>query len=78
MTPEQRLDRLERIVKLFATAGRRVRSEVREHESEINHLINLQVLNEDLQKQNVLRFTKLAELQERTDRRLTALIDSIR
>jgi hypothetical protein len=77
MTSEQRLDRLERIAKLFARAGRRVRREVREHESKISYLIDLQIRNEELQRQNEGRFAKLGESQVRTDSRLRGLIDLI-
>ena len=85
MTPEQRLDRLERIGKLFVTAGLRARRESREHDNKINHLVDLQIRNEESQKQNEERFAKLAESQTvlaesqaNTDRRLDALIDIIR
>jgi hypothetical protein len=78
MMPEQRLDRLERIAKLFAKAGRRVRREVREHESKINYLIDLQMHNEELQKHNEERFAKLDESRVRTDGRIGALIDLIK
>jgi hypothetical protein len=77
MTSEQRIDRLERIVKLFTKAGRRVRREVREHESKINYLIDLQMRNEELQRQNEKRFAKLGESQVRTDDRISTLIDFI-
>jgi hypothetical protein len=78
MTPEQRLDRLERIAKLFARAGVRVRRESREHDNKINQLVDLQIRNEERQKHNEERFAKLTESQANTDRRLDALIDTIR
>jgi hypothetical protein len=68
MTPEQRLDRLERIVKLFAREGRRARSELN---AKADMLIDAQMRNED-------RFAALAESQIHTDRRLDALMDIIR
>ena len=71
MTPEQRLDRLERIAKLFVNAGLRARGEFRAHHNKINYLVDLQISNEE-------RFAKLAESQANTDRRLDALIDIIR
>jgi len=68
MTPEQRLDRLERVAKLFAREGRRVRSELN---ARVEMLINAQIQNEE-------RFAALAESQIHTDRRVDALIDIIR
>lgn len=71
MTNEQRLDRLERIGKLFVKAGLRVRQQVREHDDKINIVINFQIQNEK-------RFAKLAESQVNTNRRLDSLIEIIR
>ncbi|HYN25509.1 MAG TPA: hypothetical protein VES69_10755 [Pyrinomonadaceae bacterium] len=71
MTPEQRLDRLERIAKLFVNAGLRARREIRGHDNKIDYLVDCQIHNEE-------RFAKLAESQANTDRRLNALIDIIR
>lgn len=82
MTPELRLDRLERIAKLFARVGVRERRRQREQDEKINIVLNWQVGNEE-------RFAKLAEAQTRvedglaklaesqahSDRRLDALID---
>lgn len=89
MTPEARLDRLERIAKLFAGAGFRARREFRardrEHDEKIDHLVDLQIKNEekfarneDRFARNEERFAKLAESQASTDRRLNSLIDIIR
>ena len=44
MTPEQRLDRVERILGTLATSGRKARSEFRE---KINILISMQMRNEE-------------------------------
>ena len=71
MTPEQRLDRLERLGKLFVREGRRSRREVRQQAEKINILIDAQIKNEE-------KFAMLAESQTHTDRRLDALIDIIR
>jgi len=78
MTPEQRLDRLERIWKLMARAGLRGRRQIREQGDKIDIIIDAQVKNEE-------RFAKLAEAQvelsasqSHSDRRLDALIDIIR
>lgn len=82
MTPEQRLDRLERIAKLFATAGLRARSQFR-RQYEI--MMDAQMRNEARFQRNEERFAKLAEAhvaladsQVHTDQRLDALIDIIR
>ncbi len=82
MTPEQRLDRLERLAKLFAKAGLRARNEFRKQD-EI--LMDAQMRNEASIARNEERFAKLAEAQIRltdsqihTDQRLDALIDIVR
>jgi len=75
MTSEQRLDRLERIAKLFAKAGLRARSQfTKQHEI----LLDAQMRNEARFAQNEERFARLAESQIHTDQRLDALIDIIR
>jgi hypothetical protein len=75
MTPEQRLDRLEIIAKLFAKAGLRARSQFRkQHEI----LMDAQMRNEARFAQNEERFARLADSQIHTDQRLDALIDIIR
>jgi hypothetical protein len=71
MTSEQRLDRLERIAKLMATAGLRARNRVREHDEKIGILLDAQIRTE-------AAFARLAECQAHTDRRLDALIDIVR
>lgn len=75
MTSEQRLDRLERIAKLFAKEGLRMRSRFRQ---QYEILLDAQMRNE-------ARFARLTEAQIRltdsqthTDQRLDALIDIIR
>ena len=85
MTPEQRLDRLERIAKLMVRAGVRARRGEREQDEKIDMIIDAQVKNEERFAQNEERFAKLAEAQTEmaisqahTDRRLDALIDIIR
>jgi hypothetical protein len=85
MTPEQRLNRVERILGMMATSGRKARSEFREN---INILINMHVQNEEHcraqsdalnQKINILvetqmetteQIKKLAAGQARTERAL--------
>jgi hypothetical protein len=87
MTPEQRLDRLERVAKLLANAGRRARRDLRHdvwnHDHKINYLANLQIANEDrfaklanLQIANEDRFAKLAESQAHLDESHARLAES--
>lgn len=68
MTPEQRLDRLERIAGLLAKAGLRARSQFRQ---QFEILVDAQMRNE-------ARLAKLTDAQLHTDQRLDALIDIIR
>ncbi|HEY6247005.1 MAG TPA: hypothetical protein VIX17_23855 [Pyrinomonadaceae bacterium] len=60
MTTDQRLDRIERILILFTSAGRRERKRVREVDEKINILINAQIKNED----------GLRRFREESDRRI--------
>lgn len=85
MTPEQKFDRLERIVKLMVKAGLRARSQMREQVDRINMIIEYQMQNEERFgrneerfERNEERFAKLAEAQAHTDRRLDALIEIVR
>lgn len=85
MTPEARLDRLERVAKSFVKAGARARRQSREQGEKINILINLQMQNEERFARNEERFARtderfaqLAEAQVSTGRRLDSLIDIIR
>lgn len=93
MTPEQRLDRVERILVLFVTAGRRVRGEYRqqsrEQDEKINILIQTQMETEEIMKRSraeteeilkrlAVSQTELAESQKRTDKALRAFITSHR
>jgi len=78
MTPEQRFDRLERIVKLMIKAGLRARRQNREHDQKIGIIIDAQIRNEERFARNEERFAKLTESQTHTDQRLDALIDIIR
>jgi hypothetical protein len=71
MTPEQKLDRLERIVKLFVKAGLRARREMRDLDQKISIIVDAQIANEE-------RFARLADSQAHTDKRLDALIDIVR
>jgi hypothetical protein len=78
MTPEQRFDRLERIVKLMIKAGLRARTQSREQNEKINILIDAQIKNEERFAKTDLSITRLAESQAQTDRKLEALIDIVR
>ena len=71
MTPEERLDRLERIAKLMVRAGLRARRQARQQDDKITIMIDAQIKNEE-------RFKELAESQKHTDRRLDALIDIVK
>ena len=86
MTPEQRLDRVERILTLFVRAGRRSRSEwrkeAREQDDRINILIQSQMETTDQIKRLASNTEKeIAELrrsQKLTDQALRAFINSLR
>jgi hypothetical protein len=78
MTPEQRFDRLERIVKLMIKAGLRARTQSREQDEKITMLIDLQVKNEDRFAALASAHCILTDSQTHTDQRLDALIDIIR
>ena len=78
MTPEQRFDRLERIVKLMIKAGLRARVQSRDQNEKITIIIDAQMRNEERFARNEERFARLAESQAHTDRRLDALIDIVR
>jgi hypothetical protein len=69
MTQEQRLDRLERIVKLMIKAGLRARREGRQQDEKINLLVNLHIENEE-------RFAKFAEARNEQDEKINILLDS--
>jgi hypothetical protein len=66
MTPEQRLDRLERIVMMFARAGARARRETNE---KINMLIDAQIKSEDRMAKFDERFAKFDERFAKFDER---------
>ena len=69
VTEEQRLDRLERIVKLMINAGLRARRQAREQDEKINILIDLQIKNEELFAKNEERFAKNEERFARNEER---------
>ena len=84
MTPEQRLDRVERILGTLATSGRKARSEFRE---KINILIDAQISNEaawraesnvinEQIKAVAIAQAELTKSQKLTDRALAELAKS--
>ena len=93
MTPEQRLDRVENILRGFVRAGRRARQE---WNYKINSLIDAQIrheaawraeshaINEQIKKvaaaqaQNEKEIANLAKSHELTEKSLRAFIDSLR
>jgi len=75
MTPDQRLDRLERLAKLFATGGMRTRNRFRQ---QIDILMDAQMRNEARFEQLIDAQRRLTESQIHTDQRLDALVDIVR
>lgn len=77
MTGEQRLDRLERIVKLMIKAGMRGRRQSREQDEKINILIEMQMKNDERYEK---RFTqneeRLAVLAAKTDEKFAAMAEA--
>jgi hypothetical protein len=73
MTDEQRLDQLERIVKLMIKAGLRARRQSREQDEKINILINFQIRNDELFAKNEERFAKNGERFAKNEETLAAL-----
>ena len=67
MSPEDRLNRLERFAKRLAISGRRARNDLR---TNINALIDAQMRNEDLFND---RFARLSSVQDRTDEQIKEL-----
>jgi len=82
MTPEQRLDRLERVVKLMIKAGLRARKQSRDQDDKINILIHSQMeTSEQISRFGARTEEFLAVLaagQSKTDYALRALINSLR
>jgi hypothetical protein len=74
MTPEGRLDRIERIAKLFVKAGRRARSNMRDLDDKVNILINLHIQNEERFAKNEERFAKNEERFAKQDENIKILI----
>ena len=68
MTSEQRLDRLERIAKLFVRAGLRARRNMKEQDAKINIIINNQIEHDE-------RFAKMSKSIEQTQKKLSQSIE---
>ena len=88
MTGEQRLDRLERIAKLFVRAGLRARRGMREQDEKINIIIDNQIANDErfaqlaqsmseLRGELVRSHRELATAQLHTYKKLDSLIDIV-
>ena len=77
MTPEEKLDRLERIARLMVRAGLRARREMRQQDDKITIMIDAQIKNEDRFAELAESQKQLAESQKNTDRRLDSLIDIV-
>jgi len=93
MTPEQRLNRVERLLGLFVREGRRLREESRDQNEKINMLIQCQMetteqinrfsntFSEQLNRFSVIHDREMADLrrsQKLTDQSLRALINAMR
>ena len=78
MTPEQRLDRVERILGLFAREGRRWRVQKREQDEKINILIQAQMETSALINKLAAGHDELRKSQELTQQTLRSFIDSLR
>lgn len=69
MTHEQRLDRLERIAKLFVRAGVRYRRDLRELGDKLNIIVNVQMQNSERFAQNEAIFqSRSVEYEKRFNR----------
>ena len=71
MTPEQRLDRLERIAKLFVKAGLRARRNMRQLDEKMNILIDAHIRNEERFAKSDKRFARFEEVLAKGDQRFT-------
>ena len=76
MTPEQRIDRAERMLILFVKAGRRGRSEWRKESSDqaekIDSLINAQIATEDQLKRTDEQIKRTDEQIKKTGEQIAA------
>ncbi|MBV8858828.1 MAG: hypothetical protein JOZ02_17995 [Acidobacteria bacterium] len=81
MTDEQRLDRMERIVKLMIKAGLRARQQAREQNEKINILIDSQIRTDArlaaLGESTDRRFAEVAAAQKITEQKVQSLADTV-
>jgi len=77
MTPEERLDRLERIAKLLVRAGLRGRRQTRQEDDKLTIMIDAQIKNEERFAKLAHAQTELAESQTQTGRRLDTMVDIV-
>ena len=78
MTPEQRLDRVERVLGYFVREGRRWRVRSREQNERINMLIQSQMETTEQINKLTANHDELRKSQELTQRTLRAFINSLR
>ena len=76
MTNEQRLERIERIGKLFVRAGLRERRSRRELDEKIDIIINSQIANEERFARTDAQIVVLSESQQHTDAKIVVLTES--
>src|SRR6185503_9226503 len=69
-TPDERLDRLERVAKLFAVKGRKYRRDVRELEDKLNVIVDFQIKTEERFARNEERFAQNEERFARNEKTL--------
>jgi predicted nuclease with TOPRIM domain len=69
MTPELRLDRLERLARLFVRAGIRYRRDLRELGDKLNIMVNMQIKNDERFARNQERFARNEERFARREER---------
>lgn len=77
MTTEPRLDRLERIAKLFVRAGLRERRSRRELEEKINIIVDFQIRNEERFAKNEDRFAKNEDRFAKNEDRFAKLTKTV-
>ena len=80
MTSEQRLDRVERILKLFVSAGFRARRDIHAIDEKLDILISNQIRSDERFEEKFQRVVaaqaKLAEAQALSDRKLADLAEA--
>src|SRR2546423_9143975 len=77
MTTEQRLERIERIAKLFFRAGLRERRNRQYLDEKINIIVNYQIQNEERFAKNEERFAKNEERFAKNEERFAKLTETV-